>query len=89
MPLNDEEARRDLLGGLSRKAVEYPEARCVSRDFLSKALRVSDEVLTPAVSEIRGKGMVETDGEPWERAAISEKGSRDLDIRDLGFCPHL
>ncbi len=89
MPLTDEEVRRDLLGGLYRRAAERPEARWVSRDALLKAFGTSDEVLTTAISELRGKGLVETDGEPWERAAISEMGLRDLDIRDLSFCPHL
>ena len=89
MPLTDEEVRRDLLGGLYRRAVERPEARWVSMDALLKALEISDEVLTTAVSELRGKGLVDTEGEPWERASISEKGMRDLDIRELSFCPHL
>lgn len=89
MPLTDEEVRRDLLGGLYRRAVERPEAKWVGRDALLKVFGTSDEVLTAAVSELRGKGLVETDGEPWVRAAISDKGLRDLDIRDLSFCPHL
>jgi hypothetical protein len=89
VPFTNEEVRRDLLGGLYRRAVERPEARWVSRDVLLKALKISDDVLTPAVSELRGKGLVDTDGEPWERVAISEKGMRDLDIRELSFCPHL
>lgn len=69
--------------------MEHPEARWVSRYALLKALKISDEVLTPAVSELRGKGLVKTDGEPWERVAISENGLRELIIRELSFCPHL
>ncbi len=58
-------------------------------DALLKALEITDEVLVLAVSELVGKGLVDTDGEPWERVAISEMGMRDLDIRELSFCPHL
>ena len=89
MPLTDEEIRRDLLRGLYRRAVERPEARWVSRAALKRGLKVSDEVLISAVSELEGKGLVETVGDPWNKATISEKGLMTLEAQELNYCPHL
>jgi hypothetical protein len=89
VPLTDEEIRRDLLGGLYRRAVERPEARWVSRVALKRGLKVSDEVLISAVSELEGKGLVETVGDPWNKAIISEKGLMTLEAQELNYCPHL
>lgn len=89
MPLFDEEIRRDLLGGLYRRAVERPEARWVSRAALKRGLKISDEVLISAVSELKGKGLVETVGNPWDNATISEKGLMALESQELNYCPHL
>lgn len=89
VPLADVDLRRDLLGGLYRRAVESPEARWVSRDALLRGLATSEGVLFSAVSELRRKGLVETDGDPWERVTISERGLKELAARELNFCPLL
>ena len=89
MPLTDEEIRRGLLGGLYRRAMERPEARWASRTALKRGLKISDEALISAVSELEGKGLVETVGYPWDKATISEKGLMALESQELNYCPHL
>jgi len=89
VPFTDEEIRRDLLGGLYRRAVELPESRWVSKVALKRGLKISDEVLISAVSELEEKGLVETDGDPWDRATISEKGLSTMEAQELNYCPHL
>lgn len=89
VPLADVDLRRDLLGGLYRRAVESPEARWLSRDAILSGLKTSEEVLISAVSELMRKGLVETDGNPWERVTISERGLKELAARELSFCPLL
>jgi hypothetical protein len=89
VPLTDEEIRRGLLGGLYRRTMERPEARWVSRAALKGGLKVSDEVLISMISELEIKGLVETDGDPWVRATISEKGLSTMEAQELNYCPHL